>query len=315
MAVTNDQLSLFNGQLYEQTDGLAIGSPLGPLVANVFMCSIEEILEREGKMPAYYGRYVDDTLTIMHDKTSADSFPEFLNHCHASVKFTTEIENNGMLPFLGTWLSNKSTHIETKVYVKFTNTGLLLHYKSHVDEPYKRGLLKTTLDRAFRLYFLLTDPISRRNACDRLKLLFSRLKYPKKLINSTTTRFIAFKVSDQLASPADTNESAPVRIVLPFQEQGSADNLRNQLKDRSQKIHIPVQLVFVSHKNERDLKPREFKPPVVNKQCLVFKFKCDLCDAGYVGFTGRHLHQRFVEHEGSSLSIGKHSRDEHFLFP
>ena len=102
MAVTNDQLSLFNGQLYEQTDGLAIGSPLGPLVANVFMCSIEEILEREGKMTAYYGRYVDDTLTIMHDKTSADSFPEFLNHCHASVKFTTEIENNGMLPFLGT---------------------------------------------------------------------------------------------------------------------------------------------------------------------------------------------------------------------
>ena len=181
MASTNDQLSLFNGQLYEQTDGLAIGSPLGPLVANVFICSIEEILEREGKMPAYYGRYVDDTLTIMHDKTSADSFPEFLNHCHSSVKFTTEIENNGMLPFLGTQLSNKSTHIETKVYVKFTNTGLLLHYKSHVDDQYKRGLLKTTLDRAFRLSS--TDPISLRNACDRLKLLLSRLKYPNKLIN------------------------------------------------------------------------------------------------------------------------------------
>ena len=46
---------------------------------------------------------------------------------------------------------NKHTHVETKVYVKPTNTGLLLHYKSHVDDRYKSGLLKTMLDRAFRL--------------------------------------------------------------------------------------------------------------------------------------------------------------------
>ena len=62
-----------------------------------------------------------------------------------------EIENDGMLPFLGTQMLNKSTQIQTKIYVKPTNTGLLLHYKSHVDDRYKRGLLKTMLDRAFRL--------------------------------------------------------------------------------------------------------------------------------------------------------------------
>ena len=38
-----------------------------------------------------------------------------------------------------------------KVYVKPTNTGLLLHYQSHVDNRYKRGLLTTMLDRAHRL--------------------------------------------------------------------------------------------------------------------------------------------------------------------
>ena len=37
-----------------------------------------------------------------------------------------------MLAFLGTQLLNKHTRVETKVYVKPTNTGLLLHYKSHV---------------------------------------------------------------------------------------------------------------------------------------------------------------------------------------
>ena len=36
----------------------------------------------------------------------------------------------------------------------------------------------------------------------------------------------------------------------------------------------------------------------------------DLCDAGYVGFTRRHLHQRVDEHRQSS-SIGKHFHDKH----
>ena len=65
LTVTKDQLFIFNGQLFEQTDGVAMGSTLGPVLANVFMYSIKERLEQEGKMPTYYRRFVDDTLTIM----------------------------------------------------------------------------------------------------------------------------------------------------------------------------------------------------------------------------------------------------------
>ena len=45
------------------------------------------------------------------------------------------------------------------------------------------------------------------------------------------------------------------------------------------------------------------------------KLKCDLCDAGYVGFTRCHLHQRVEERKSSSSSIGKHFRDKHSLAP
>ena len=50
------------------------------------------------------------------------------------------------------WAPNCSTntYVETKEHVKPTNTGLLLLYKSHVEDRYKRGLLRTMLDRAFR---------------------------------------------------------------------------------------------------------------------------------------------------------------------
>ena len=141
---TKGQFFQFNGALYEQTDGVAMGSPM-------FMSSLEEKLELEGKLPDYYRRYVDDTLTIMPNTTTAMDFLNTLNHAHPSVSFTMEIKKDGMLPFLGTQLLNRGPQIETKVYVKPTNTGLLVHYQNHVDNQYKWSLLTTMLDRAHRL--------------------------------------------------------------------------------------------------------------------------------------------------------------------
>ena len=87
--------------VYEQTVGVAIWSPLGPLLANVFMCSIEESLESKEKLPEFYRRYVDDSLVRMTDLTTATVFLDILNHAHSAVSFTMEVEENGMLPFLG----------------------------------------------------------------------------------------------------------------------------------------------------------------------------------------------------------------------
>ena len=43
-AATANQLFQFDGALYEQVNGVAMGSPLGPLLADVFMSSLEEKL-------------------------------------------------------------------------------------------------------------------------------------------------------------------------------------------------------------------------------------------------------------------------------
>lgn len=104
-ASTKDQLFQFNGKLYKQIDGVAMGSPLGPLLANVFMGLIEETLECEGKMPSLYKRYVDDTLTIMSDTISATTFLQVLNNCHSPVKFTVETEQ---------WCASLSWHAATE---------------------------------------------------------------------------------------------------------------------------------------------------------------------------------------------------------
>ena len=54
MMATKDKLFQFNGDLNKKIDGVAMCSPLGPLLANTFMCSIEEELAHENKLPDFY---------------------------------------------------------------------------------------------------------------------------------------------------------------------------------------------------------------------------------------------------------------------
>ena len=59
------------------------------------------------------------------------------------------------------------------------------------------------------------------------------------------------------------------------------------------------------------MKHQEQKPPIINQHCVGYRFKCDLCDADYVGYTKRHLYQRIEEHKQKSSSIAKHLKEKH----
>ena len=299
---TKNQLFQFEGSLYEQIDGVAMGSPLGPLMANTFMCSIEDRLQDQGKLPEFYKRYVDDTLSIMPNVETAESFLSVLNEIHPSVSFTMELGEHGKHPFLGTEIRKCNGRLETRVYRKPTDTGLLLHYKSHVDVRYKKSLLKTMLDRAFKvsstwqLFHL---------ECDRLTQTFSRLQYPAQLLQSTISNFVTKKVSGEAISTRACNvNETPVRIVLPFKDQRSANSARRQLGELGRKIGIDIRAVYTSRKIGHQIKPKEKKPPIINQQGVVNHYKCGLCDANYVGYTCRHLYQRVEEHmKGSHIDL------------
>ena len=309
---TKDQLFQFEGNLYQQIDGVAMGSPLGPLMANAFLCSLEEKLERENKLPNLYKRYVDDTFTAMPDKADAESFLSTLNACHPSISFTMELASNNKLPFLGMEITKNGCQLSTSVYRKPTNTGLLLHFHSHVDRRYKTSLLKTMLDRAYRLSSTkeLFDA-----ECEKLKSVFSKLKYPNDLVDSTILSFNKSKLSNDLGSPSAVPENQPVRIVLPYKDQKSADVLRKQLDNLNNRIGVTLQPVYTSRKLSDVLGVKEPKPSLINQQCVVYKFTCPLCDAEYIGLTTRHLFQRIEEHCRSSSSICKHLQGDHDVDP
>ena len=108
-----------------------------------------EKLVNDMVMPSFYHRFVDHTITSQRSLATAEEFLDTLKNCHESLNFTMECEADGKLS--ETEAIRNDEHLETKVHVKSTNTGLILHYQSHVDRRYKRSLITTMLNRAFRL--------------------------------------------------------------------------------------------------------------------------------------------------------------------
>ena len=82
----------FSNAMYKQTDGVAMGSPLSPSLANIFEEYYEEkLFSQTQKLPTYF-RYVDDTFAIFDHKAEVDEFLTKLNCLHPSLKFTFEKE-------------------------------------------------------------------------------------------------------------------------------------------------------------------------------------------------------------------------------
>ena len=239
------------------------------------MCSLEEKLARDNKLPNLYRRYVDDTITAMPDVAGAESFLSTLNECHPSISFTMELASNNKLPFLGMEITKNGRQLSTSVYRKPTNTGLLLHFHSHVDRRYKTSLLRTMVDRAYRLSS--TKELFEAE-CKELRAIFSKLKYPNKLVDSTISSFIKSKLSN-VSSPPVVPVEQPVWILLPFKDQKSADVLRKQLNNLSNRIGTPLQPIYTSRKLGDALSVKEQKPSLINQHSVVYKFSCPLCDA------------------------------------
>ena len=154
---------------------MAMGSPLGPLLANTFMCSIEEKLEEKDEFPSFYKEYVDDTLTIMPDLNEDNIFLDKLNSCHKNLKFTLEIAEQNAIPFVGMKITKSGNRLETSVNRKSTNTGLLLHFRSHVEKLYKGCLLTTMIHRAHQLS---STPTALSDECNELRSCVPQPRLP-----------------------------------------------------------------------------------------------------------------------------------------
>ncbi|KAK4882178.1 hypothetical protein RN001_005497 [Aquatica leii] len=131
-----------------------MGSPLSPVVANIFMESFETVaLESSILKPKVWFRYVDDTFIVWsHGHLELSKFLDHLNNQHLDIKFTMEIESNGSLPFLDVLVTRKPDGLlGHSVYRKPTHTDRYLHASSHHHPAQKRSVIESLVHRAFSI--------------------------------------------------------------------------------------------------------------------------------------------------------------------
>ncbi|XP_074038815.1 uncharacterized protein [Leptinotarsa decemlineata] len=143
----------WEGNFYEQLDGVAMGSPLSPVIANYFMERYEgKAIETFELKPTLWLRYVDDTFVIWkHGRNTLNRFLDHLNAQHSSIEFTMEIEQYQRIAFLDVLVVRCGTRLTHKVYRKPTNTDRYLHALSNHHPSQKRGVISTLTEQARRI--------------------------------------------------------------------------------------------------------------------------------------------------------------------
>ena len=83
---------LLNSTFYNQSDGIAMGSPSAPVLACIFIGynRTRWLNEYFLNKPKFYLRYVDDILDSFNNKQDSLIFFNFLNEKHSIIKFTIE---------------------------------------------------------------------------------------------------------------------------------------------------------------------------------------------------------------------------------
>ena len=325
----------FDGKIFSQTDGVAMGSPLGPTLANIFMSDFES--KHLGNCPeecrpVLYRRYVDDILVAFKRPEDIGAFWEYYNNLHPNIKFSIEEENGGIINFLDITIKKEGG---TSTFRKNTFTGLLTKYNSFLHQQYKTGLISCLLYRSWKLcssMAMFEEEISF------LKTLFLQNRFPLDLFLEETSKFKskhcatpeATQPTDLVtldttgtSSPstsvvhdpddpvvpavpfAEQEEKNPMTIALPYLGDASL-RLRNGIK-KSLRRHLPdSKFRFVFRSGTPLSAMFKFKDQLAADLCskLVYHYTCSTCHVDYIGCTNRHLRTRVSEHMGISARTG-----------
>ena len=131
-----------------------MGSPLAPVLANIFMGFHESkwLNEYNLNKPKFYLRYVNDILAAFDNEQDSLNFLDFLNNRHPNIKFTIEKQINHSIIFLDVFISGiNNQNLTLQPYHKLTYTWLFLNFKSFASFSYKISLIKCLIYKSFKI--------------------------------------------------------------------------------------------------------------------------------------------------------------------
>ena len=138
---------IFDNKLYKQIDGVAMGTPLGPALANAFLCQCEKVWPNECPSqfkPVVCRRYIDIIFVLFKSNKHLKIFVIYLNSKH-NIKFTFETADSNNFSFLDVKITSKNKRSVTAIFCKATFSGVFTNYNSFIFDTYKIGLFHKLL--------------------------------------------------------------------------------------------------------------------------------------------------------------------------
>ena len=286
----------FNNTLYKQIDGVAMGSPLAPTLADFFIGHLESELfsNTQDYFPLEYYRYVDDTFCVFPCKVHSDLFLQHLNSLHPNVKFTCAHAEEGHLPFLDVDVMVNDNDIQFAVYRKPTFTGRLLNYNFLVPKVWK---LNTVTSMVYRAYHLTSNWQLFHDEIIKIKNILMFNDYPKWWLNRAVRNFLnnIFDKRDDSNNISNTFTNFYI-IKIPFWGTPSI-KLKKDINCILRKLNNKKVKVCFYMKRLSSYFSLKDKDCVSLLSNIVYKYTCPV-DQGitYVGETKRQLIRRAQQH-------------------
>ena len=301
----NNSYFSFQGRFYQQTEEAAMGSPISPVVANLFMEDLEvQAIRTSPTPPSLWKRFVDDAFTIIK-KEDRNSFLQHLKSIHQNITFTCEeVRDDGSMPFLDILVTPKEDgSLSTSVFRKPTHTDLYLQWDSQHTISSKYSVAGTLY---YRAKTVCSDPQLQKKEEEDLCQALQNCKYPIWAINrariksQNPARRKNNNTNNQNGQKKRTNKS--IYMVVPYQ-QGLSERFKNTCQKYGVQVH------FKGGQTIKDLlmTPKD-KDPITNKSGVIYRFKCcvDGCEEEYIGESARTIAERFKEHQKAPSPIHDH---------
>ena len=298
----------FQGQ-FLQVEGAAMGSPVSPIVANLYMEYLEQkALSTAPHPPRFWHRYVDDTFVI-HKEANKQGFLQHINSVDPAIKFTVDNKEDGSIPFLDIVKPEVDGSLSITVYRKPTHTDQYLQWDSHHNLSAKFSVINTLSHRA---QTVCSNPELLKQEKEHLRKALTKWKYPKwaldkveKRLNRPSSEAID-GVNNQGANstPAATREvKSKGHIVIPY-TQGLCESIKKICGRYGIQTHFKGGCTI----KNLPVSPKD-KDPMVSQSDAIYWYQCEdlSCDDEYIGETPRTFGERYKEHLKDPSPIHHHN--------
>ena len=228
----NNTYFVFQDIFYEQNRGAAMGSPISPIIANIFMEAFEQkAIATAMHPPRVWRRYVDDTWVIQQQEHQ-QQFLQHINTVDESIQFTVEeAKEDGSIPFLDTVIKPEEDGSFTiGVYRKPTHTDLYLPWDSAHDMAAKYSVINTLTHRA---HTISSTPELVKQELQHLEKVLGACKYPKLAIHKI---FQKHQNKEKRKNPRSTHHTK-CHIVVPYVE-GMGESLKKICRKHGVDMHF-----------------------------------------------------------------------------